>query len=253
MSTWKLFPRTRLTIRRKLHCLHFKNHLTFLRIFNRKLLNVIVTEATRNQQFYDAIKKVVTVPSDQWSSQMYGQLRTRLETTITRFDRSSSNAFNAFDVTRTSKRLEGLIKALTSMTQRSRWVKMQLVTKLNYFGLILDVLRYVVASDRDHRTRPASGGSSPYAVDSPMNYNLYQRMVCTSQCAHAMILLDRLFHKLQDPLDAPQADQIRDLYSAVKAKDRANHTAHSADFVNRLRQLRDGRLIDYMFYSSNTN
>lgn len=240
MSTGKLFPRIRLTIRRKLHCSNFKNHLTFLRIFNRKLLNVIVTEAKRNQPFYVAIKEVVTVPSDQWSSQMYGQLRTRLETTIARFDRSSSNATNAFNVTKTSKRLEGLIKALTSMTQRSRWVNMQTVTKFNYFGLVLDVLRYVVASDRDHRTRPASGGSSPYAVDSPLDYNLYQRMVCTSQCAHAMILLARLFGGVQFSRDMMPADQIRDLYSAVKAKDRANHTAHSGDFVNRLRQLRDG-------------
>lgn len=171
---------------------------------------------------------------------MYGQLRTRLETTIARFDRSSSNATNAFNVTKTSKRLEGLIKALTSMTQRSRWVNMQTVTKFNYFGLVLDVLRYVVASDRDHRTRPASGGSSPYAVDSPLDYNLYQRMVCTSQCAHAMILLARLFGGVQFSRDMMPADQIRDLYSAVKAKDRANHTAHSGDFVNRLRQLRDG-------------
>lgn len=184
---------------------------------------------------------------------MYGQLRTRLETTITRFDRSSSNATNTFDVSKTSKRLEGLIKALKSMTQRSRWIRMQLVTRLNYFGLVLDVLRYVVASDRDHRTRPASGGSSPYAVDSPMNYNLYQRMLFTSQCAHAMILLARLLGGVQSSLDPMQADQIRDLYSAAKAKDRANHTAHSADFVNRVRQLRDGKSISYMCYSSHVN
>jgi hypothetical protein len=236
-----LFPGARLTIRRKSHYLNSNYHLTLLRTFNRKLLNVIATEASRNQPFYNAIKAVITVPSDAWSSQMYGQLRTRLEITIARFDRSSSNATNPFDVINTSKRLEGLIEALRSMTQRSRWAKMQPITRLNYLGLVLDVLRYVVASDRDHRIRPSSGGSSPYAVDPPMNHNLYQRMVCTSQCAHAMILLHRLFVELQCPLSPTQGDQIRDLYSAVKAKDRATHTAHSGDLVGRLRQLRDGK------------
>jgi hypothetical protein len=239
--------------RRKLQCSHPRYHLTHLRRINRKLLNIIATEAGRNQRFYDAIKGVIDVPSNAWSSQMYGQLRTRLEITIARFDRSSSNSTNHFDVVYTSKRLEGLIKALKSMTQPSRWRMMQPVTRFNYFGLVLDVLRYVVASDRDHRIRPASGGSSPYAVDPPMNHNLYQRMVCTSQCAHAMILLDRLFRELQSRPDPTLADQIRDLYSAVKAKDRATHTAHSADFVNRLRQLRDGKSRIHVRCSSHTN
>lgn len=243
----------RRTIRRKLPFFpHDIYHLTLLSYINRKLLNVVVMEARRNQPFCDAIKKVMTVPGDKWSLQMYDQLRARLEITISRFDRSSSNTTNPFDVSSTSKRLECLIKALRSMTQPSRWRKMQPVTGLKYFCLVLDVLRYVVASDRDHRVRPPSGGSSPYVVDPPMNHNLYQRMVCTSQCAHAMVLLDRLFSKLQLDLEPTQADQIRGLYNDVKAKDRATHTAHSGDFVVRLRQLSDGKLI-HMRCSSHIN
>lgn len=242
----KSFLRIRLTTRRKLHYSHPRCYLTLLRLFNRRLLNVIATEADKNQPFYDAIKAVMTVPGDPWSSQMYEQLRTRLEITIARFDRSSSNTTNPFDVVKTSKRLEGLIKALKSMTQPARWRNMKPITRLNYFGLVLDVLRYVVARDRDHRIRPASGGSSPYVVDPPMNHNLYQRMVGTAQCAHAMNLLNRLVGEQQAPLGSTQADQIRNLYSAVKDKDRATHTDYSGDFVGRLRQLRDGKSINHV-------
>ena len=228
-------------------------HLTLLRQINRKLLTVVLFEARRNQAFYDAIKTVMPVMGNGWSLQMYGQLRTRLEVTMARFNRSSSNATNPFDVLNTSKRLESLIKALESMTNPSRWSRMQTVTRLQYFGLVLDVLRYVAASDRDHRDRPASGGSSPYAVDPPMNHNLYQRMVCTSQCAHAMILLERMFNQLGASLEPTPTDQIRRLLDIVKDKDRATPTAHSEDFVRRLRRLRDSKSSMCMPYSTHEN
>jgi hypothetical protein len=248
-----LSAEVRPTICRKSACSYSECQLTILRYINYKLLSVVVKEAMRNEPFYDAIKAVMTVPGDQWSSQMYDQLRTRLEVTIARFDRSSSNVTNPFDVVNTSRRLEGLIKALKSMAKPSNWEKMRSLTRLQYFGLVLDVLRYVVASDRDHRTRPTSGGSSPYAVAPPMNHNLYQRMVCTSQCANATILLRRLFAALGAHIDAVQAEQIRKLLSDVRNKDRSSQTVHSEHFVDHLSLLRDGKSIIRMRHLLHAN
>jgi hypothetical protein len=210
------------------------------RVKYRSLLNVVATTATRDEVFYNNILNVIQVPSDEWGMRMYDQLRNRLFVTMARFDQGSSNASNAFDVTNTSSRLKSLIEAIESMTKQSNWREMEYLTTAYYFGLVMDVLRYVVARDRDHRTGSGSGGSSPYAVNQAVNYNLYQRMVGLSHCQHAMVLLADLYTRLEGPLGPGYPDQIRKLLEDVKTRHRSHSTAESQAFVDSLSRLRDG-------------
>jgi hypothetical protein len=172
---------------------------------------------------------------------MYDQLRTRLEVTFMRFKQGSSSTSNPFDVVNTSTRLEGLIGAIRSMTKLRNWKAMEYRTTLDYFSLLLDVLRYVVGQDRDHRgSGPRSGSSSPYAVNPAMDFNLYQRMVGNSHCEHATDLLALLFRRRKGPLVPGHPDQVRKLLDVVKAKHQRHSTASQA-FVDSLRGLRNGK------------
>jgi hypothetical protein len=231
------------TEHRESHLLNSRVNLTLCRRMNRTLLMVVTREAIENPAFGNKILGLINVPSNDWSICMYDRLRTRLEISIWKFDCSSSNTSNRFDVVSTSRSLSNLISAIESMTKPTNWRMMQHTTRLQYFGLLLDFLRNVVAADRDHLrsgSRSGSGGSSPYAVDLPANHNLYQRMVEQSQCTRASALLHKLLGQLQGPLDPRQGDQIRTLLDDVKAKHRRHGTNRSGVFVERLRGLRDG-------------
>jgi hypothetical protein len=217
-------------------------HLTTCRKRFRSLVKVVADEAETNLTFRDTILGIIQVPSNAWGKCMYDQLRTRLDVTVARFDRGSSSTSNRFDVVNTSTQLEGLIRAIESMTTPGNWRPILHPTTNDYFGLLLDVVRCIVARDRDHRGAGSkSGSSSPYAVNPVMNYNLYQRMVGNSHCRDATESLARLVRRLKGPLGPGLPDQIRALLDAVKTKDRSHSTTESQTFVGSLRRLRDGK------------
>jgi hypothetical protein len=227
---------------RELYLLKPRPHLMLHRVRYQALLYVVASKANRDEAFYNSILNVIQVPSNDWGMRMYDQLRNRLIVTFARFDQGSSNASNFFDVINTSTRLKSLIEAIESMTENVNWRKMEHQTRACYFGLLLDVLRYVVARDRDHRgSRSGSGGSSPYVVNTAMNYNLYQRMVGVSHCQRAMVLLADLYTRLDGPLGPGLPDLIRALLDTVKTRDRSHSTTESRAFVESLRKLRDGK------------
>lgn len=179
---------------------------------------------------------------------MYTQLRTRLDVTTMRFDRSSSSTSHHYDVVNTSRRFRSLVDAVRTMIEPDtvNWPVASHVTRLQYFGLLLDILIFAVANDKDHRGSRAgsgsgSGGSSPYAVVPPTNHNLYQQMVGTWTCAHAMRLLHELFNSLGGDLGTNQANQVKKLLEDVKHKHQQHPLEKSQDFVTRLRALRDGK------------
>lgn len=177
---------------------------------------------------------------------MYCQMRTRMNDTFSRFRANIGDPGNHYTVANTARHLNDLINAIKSLTKPANWRVMSPTIRLQYFGLVLEVLRNVVAHDTDHRpTR-----SSPYAVDSAMDYNLYLRMVSNGQCAHAMFFLHGLFNRLQSPLAQPQADQVGSMLRKVEEKrDKylnsrlKNVEINSKDFVDRLSGLSEGELI----------
>jgi len=171
---------------------------------------------------------------------MYSQLRTRFQGMIWRFDTSASGAFRNRTVINTATHLGDLVKAIKSMTKPTNWQQMTPTTRLQYFGLVLEVLGSVIARDQDSR----SARSSPYAVETANDHNLYLQMVGTGRCAHIMSLLYGLFSRLQAPLPANQAEDIRSLLRKVQDKHEryGNVLQYSDGFVNWLRGLAAGEL-----------
>lgn len=195
-----------------------------------------------NPAFYNKLLTQMAVPGDAWSRQMYSQLRTRFQNTIFRFDAGASGPFTHYSVINTAKYLGDQVKAIKSLTKPTNWQVMGPRTRLQYFGLVLEVLGSVIARDRD--SRPAR--SSPYAVESAKDHNLYLQMVHAGKCAHATYLMHRLFNRLQTLLSPNQADDIRTLLRKAESKhDRYGNTLHnSGDLVTRLRDLAAGKLTD---------
>lgn len=107
---------------------------------------------------------------------MYFQLRNRLETIMLRFDQDPRNN----DAINTAARLRSLIEAIESMIEPDNWKVMDPITKQQYFGLLLDLLRGIV--DRD-RARDSQGSRSPYVTESRRDVDLYQQMKDTQEDA----------------------------------------------------------------------
>jgi hypothetical protein len=213
-----------------------KHHLIFSRLKYRELVKVVAQQAVDYPPFYNKLLRNMTVPGNEWSSQMYSQLRARFQNTILRFD--AHGPVEHYTVINTAKQLGDLIKALRSLTKPTNWQEMVRGTRLQYFGLVLEVLQGVVEHDNDSR----SARSSPYAVDTANDHNLYLQMVSTGKCAHAVFLLHELFNRLQTPMAPNQAENIRSLLKRVERKHgRYGSTLqHSGDLVTRLQLLAAG-------------
>lgn len=170
---------------------------------------------------------------------MYFQLRSRFQNTIFRFDSNTGGPFMHYSVINTATHLGDVVKAIKSLTKPTNWQEMGSRTRLQYFGLILEVLRSVVARDKDSR----SARSSPYAVEIAKDHNLYMQMVDTGRCSHAVYLLHVLFSGLQTRLDPKQAEDIRSMLETVKRKHGkyGNTIPLSADLVARLQRLAEGK------------
>jgi hypothetical protein len=183
----------------------------------------------------------MVVPGDEWSLHMYCRLRTRFDDTILRFD------VNNYTVVMTATHLLNLVAAIKSLVKSANWRMMRSRTRLEYFGLVLDILRNTVARDNDRR--PAR--SSPYALETTKDHNLYLQMIASGRCAHTINLLHELFTKLQSPIDHNQADQIRSLLDEIVAKDNRYRKSRvpgvplaSEDSAIRIRRLAAGESTD---------
>ena len=214
-----------------------KRYLMCSRLKYRELVKVVAQQAIDYPAFYNKLSRNMTVPGNEWSLQMCSQLRTRFQNTILRFD--ANGPVGHYTVINTAKQLSDLIKALKSLTKPTNWQEMVLGTRLHYFGLVLEVLRVVVARDNDSR----SARSSPYAVETANDHNLYLQMVSTMKCAHAVYLLHELFNRLQTPMAPNQAENIRSMLKMVERKHgRYGSTLqYSGDFVTRLQRLAAGK------------
>lgn len=193
----------------------------------RSLLDVVAAEATRNERLLNDLKAVVRVPSREWSMLMYFQLRTRLDTTMLRFDQNP----RTYDVINTANQLRGLIKAIVSMTTPGNWQLMDHITRQQYFGLLLDLLRGVVdRSPQTHGDRPRHSQSSrsgtPYVTETGRDVDLYEQMKDTPG-AH---LLHNLFVLLgSHGLDARQKEHVASLLRAVEHRCRLGGNRNSPD------------------------
>jgi hypothetical protein len=224
-----------------------RNDLTLCRTrVYRNLLDVVAAEATHNERFLDDLKAAVRVPSGEWSMLMYLQLRTRLETTMTRFDQNP----RAHDVINTATQLKSLIIAINSMIQPDHWQVMGHITRQQYFGLLLDLLRGVVDrhpqthSDRARHSQGSRSGT-PYVTETGRDISLYEQMKDTP----GALLLHRLFDLLQtNGLDARQKEHVALLYRAVEQRSRLggvvvnrNSPDPTQDFVGHLRYIHAGK------------
>jgi hypothetical protein len=172
----------------------------------RRLLDVVAAEAARNERFLNDLKSVVNAPSRAWTLLMYFQLRTRLEAIMSRFDQDPRK----HDAISTATRLKGLIDAIDSMVEPDNWKVMDPITKQQYFGLLLDLLRGVM--DRD-RARDSQGSRSPYVTESRRDVDLYQQLKDTQENKDGVIrgaaLLQSMFNQLSPyGLDARQIEHI---------------------------------------------
>lgn len=217
-----------------------KGFLTCFRKNYRALAAVVAEQAMTYPAFYDKLLEHMPIPGNKWSSQMYSQLRTRFQNTIFRFDTSASGPFRNYTVIYTATHLGDLVRAIKSLTKPTNWQRMESRTRLEYFGLVLEVLLGVVARDNDSR----SARSSPYAVETAKDHNLYMQMVGTGKGAHTIHLLNELFKRLHTQMSPNQADDIRTLLRKVEGKHEkyGNTLPYSGDFVNRVRVLAAGKL-----------
>jgi len=212
----------------------------------RSLLDVVAAEASRNERFLNDLKAVVRVPSREWSMLMYFQLRTRLGTTMLRFDQNP----RTYDVINTANQLKGLIKAIVSMTKPGNWQLMDHITRQQYFGLLLDLLRGVVdRSPQAHgdRARPgqSSRSSTPYVTETGRDVDLYEQM----KDAPGAHYLRYLFNLLDSHgLDARQKEHVASLLRVVEQRIRLGGIAVNRDspdptqaFVEHLRQINAGK------------
>jgi hypothetical protein len=225
---------------RELQSSNLKRSLIFFRTKYRALVEVVIQQAIDSPAFYNKLTDHMDIPGNDWSMRMCYQLRTRFHNTIVKFDASASGPVRHYTVINTAKHLGDLVTAIKSLTKPTNWQQMGTVTRLQYFGLVLEVLLNVVARDSDSR----SARSSPYAVETLRDHNLYLQMVGTGKCAHTMFLLHGLFNRLRTGISQNQLDNIRTLLRDVEGKhDRYGNTLpHSGDFVNRLRGLAAGKL-----------
>lgn len=214
-----------------------KLYLIYSRLKYRELVEVVAQQATDYPAFYNKLSRKMSVPGNVWSMQMYSQLRARLQNTILRFD--ANGPVGHYTVINTAKHLSDLINAIKSLTKPTNWQEMVGGTRRQYFGLVLEVLRNVVTHDNDSR----SARSSPYAVETANDHNLYLQMVSTGGCANAVYLLHRLFNMLQIPIAPNQAEDIRSMLKTVERKHGryGNTLQHSGDFVTRLQHLAAGK------------
>jgi hypothetical protein len=183
---------------------------------------------------------------------MYFQLRTRLEAIMLRFDQDPRK----HDAINTSTRLRSLIEAIESMIEPDNWKVMDPITKQQYFGLLLDLLRGVV--DRD-RARDSQGSRSPYVTESRRDVDLYQQMKDTQEKTHGVAggaaLLQSMFNQLSPyGLDARQIEHIGSTLRAVENRHGLSGTAvvtTSPDptrvFVAYLRQMQIGKQCGAIF------
>jgi hypothetical protein len=202
---------------------------------------VVAEQAIASPAFHNKLLEKMAVPGDKWSLQMYSQLRTRFQNTILRFDAGASGPFTHYTVINTATQLGDLANAIKSVSKPTNWQRMVPETRLQYIGLVLEILLSVVARDSDSR----SARSSPYAVETAKDHNLYMQMLGTAKCSHTVYLLHGLFSRLQTPLSHNQADDIRTLLRKVEGKhDKYGNTLqpYSRDFVNRVRHLAAGKL-----------
>lgn len=162
-----------------------KHRLTLNSAEYAGLVRVVAGFAAENPNFLRALKTRLNVPSDQWSKLMARRLRTRWETTMLRFDRNPSDPMNRYDVINTAQRLRNLAGAIKRMTRATYWEEMNTDTKMEFFSLLLDIIRDVVRRNSDHY----GGRGSPYALQSPIDVNLYQRLIGQSQDVFAVKVL----------------------------------------------------------------
>jgi len=210
-----------------------------------ELVSVVAAEAMRNQAFYNSISAQMTVPGNDWSLHMCSRQRTRLDDTILRFDASAGNRVGHYTVINTAKLLFDLVTAIKSLAKPVNWRMMDSTTRLQYFGLVLDILLNITARDNDRR--PAR--SSPYTAETAKDHNLYLQMIGSGKCAHVMYMLHDLFVRLRAPLAQNQTEQIRALVAEAEAKhDRYRKSRvpgvpdTSNDFTVRVRNLYAGKL-----------
>ena len=197
----------------------------------RRLLEAVAAEAASNEGFLDNLKAAVRVPSSEWSLLMYFQLRTRLETTMLRFEQDPRK----HDAINTANQLRSLIEAIGSMIKSDNWRVMDPMTKQQYFGLLLDLLRGV--ADRD-RPRESQGSRSPYVAESRQDMDLYEQMQDTPGkrhgVAHGAGLLLFLFDQLgSNGLDARQKERITSLLRVIEQRFRLNSTARVSNSPDR--------------------
>jgi hypothetical protein len=207
-------------------------------------MDAVAGEAARNERLFDALKAVVRVPSREWSLLMYFQLRTRLETTMTRFDQNP----RVHDAINTATRLKSLMLAINSMIQGENWQAMDQMTRQQYFGLLLDLLRGVV--DRNPRDRARHSQSSrsgtPYVTETGQDIDLYEQMKDTP----SSFLLLRIFRLLgPHGLDARQKEHVTALLRAAEHRFRLSGSTASEQspdptqvFVAHLQTMHNSKL-----------
>lgn len=206
----------------------------------RRVLDVVAAEAVRNERFFDNLKAVMRVPGREWTLLMYFQLRTRLDVIMLRFDQDPRR----HDAINTASQLRGLIEAVESMVETDNWEVMDPITKQQYFGLLLDLLRGVV--DRD-RARDSQGSRSPYVAESRRDVDLYQQM--NHGVAHGAEVLQSMFENLSTHgPDVRQIEHIGSMLRAVENRHGLSGTAvvtKSTDptrvLVAHLRQMQIGK------------
>ena len=191
----------------------------------RRLLNVVAAEAASNERFLDNLKAAVR--DGERALLMYFQMRTRLEAIMLRFDRDPRKN----DAINTATRLRSLIKAIGSIIQSDNLKAMDPMTKNQYFGLLLDLLRGVV--DRD-RPRDSQGSRSPYVTESGRDVSLYQQLKETQEKKHGVMyaaaLLGFMFSKLSP--HGPDARQMEHVGSMLRAVENRHGLSGIAVFPN---------------------
>ena len=179
---------------------------------------------------------------------MYLQLRARFEVIMLRFDQDPRKN----DAINTATQLRNLIKAIESIIQSDSLKMMDPMTKHQYFGLLLDLLRGVV--DRD-RPRDSKGSRSPYVTESRSDVDLYQQLNVkdTQEKKHGVARGAALLHFMFTQLsphgpDARQIEHVGSMLRAVENRHGLSGTPvfpNSPDptrvFVAHLRQIQIGK------------
>lgn len=155
------------------------------------------------------------MPGDVWSDLVYRQLRLNWELTMARFDRYQEDPVHGADVIDTTVHLRSLVRAIEYMVRPQNWASMQPLTRSQYFGLLLDLIRGVMRRNYDQ----TSAAQRSHVGTQPSDVNLYRRMIAEADDANAARVLQDM--GLRGGLNgserkrAEQANQIREIIEVL--------------------------------------